>query len=522
MCVDEGSAKSDCGEGPAVEGLLLLQHVSGTASTELPPSKRQMMPDDTSERSKASEPEIDCTTVNPIHQLLKTRNMMRAKDEVELLGRFRGVFALSKLSVYYSIIQTANHFHFLGFHHSAAAAAQAWDLASLKRAMSNSQNLSTARTNFRLEDYGRLERVLSLMVVLRFDELVDMFRDLHPDLGAVDEMQEVQNTIESCKMSFEDELGNVTVPADARDNRRSVQTQTCSADEMKDIVASSCKGPPTQNSWVKNIRDSKKWKGVYFSRDGVPYSKVEFGGKYHYLGRFDTLEGAARAYDLATLKRAMMNRQSIVSLNFPKDDYIQDRQLMTFLYCADSEQVSSFIRMMAHNQRACSVGDHYGRGRSASKRQKLDGPTTMAAFKSWGRKPADCFLQRIDWEELGLDKEKAPAHDQPIRHNNEQSAEGEENDDMDVEEETSDPVKRQEMKVERRICDPNMAALLRDSRDWVQVALNAVALRMTHANITVATEHVLLPSKRRHHPFMHSCLWRRWIRHGGRMVWRIF
>lgn len=31
-----------------------------------------------------------------------------------------------------------------------------------------------------------------------------------------------------------------------------------------------------QNIWIKRLRDDQNFKGVYFSRDGVPYSKVNY------------------------------------------------------------------------------------------------------------------------------------------------------------------------------------------------------------------------------------------------------
>ncbi|CAD7698332.1 unnamed protein product [Ostreobium quekettii] len=274
-------------------------------------------------------------------------------------------------------------------------AAHAWDVASLKRTMQMGRSLSSAKLNFPLAYYMASEGLMTTLVQSSFETVMHQLRTAS-DTGrnaGMEDLMKIKSSVaplwrktqkfggegapeqperrDSADAEadawpipcFDDGVdgGEGTEPPqgdghgckpESEDQRAVGELYTRPVKQLRTLHTGT---RAAQNSWIKRIRDDQKFKGVYFSRDGVPYSKVELEGKYHYLGRFETMEEAARAYDLATLKRAMLHNQNAVSLNFPVEDYTEDEELMQFLKSANCDEVASFVRSLAGNKRAAKA-----------------------------------------------------------------------------------------------------------------------------------------------------------------------
>eukprot|EP00210_Caulerpa_lentillifera_P001664 g1599.t1 len=522
-------------EDPAVEGLLLLQHSSQSGRLGAHPDEKtedstgiiklttaSMRDGALSEESNSNRNDFD-ERINPLQKLV-----LEGIDGLELcvqnafLEHYRGVFCLEKKQLYYALISYNEVFHFLGFYTTATAAARAWDLAALKRSMDTGKNLSMARTNFSFNRYIQLENIFGLLLVFTFSALVDLLKSFTPPslvTGSSSDVEDVNRQIQICSEAFINEEGNVSISSELREailstTKTNSKIETFTPDQLRTILTKSCSEETvTQgNEWVKTIRDNSSWKGVYFTRDGSPYSKVEIEGKYHYLGKFETIEGAARAYDLATLKRAMINNQSLVSLNFSTEDYIKHEQLMSFLYFADTDQVTGFIRMISQSNKTSAAtstspvnytssvsGD--SSEHKANKRMKLETPVPMTCLNSWGFTPRTTSVQHIDWASLGLGlaakktmthhKNQGPSKSTPSFPSKTLDSPMESGRDMEIGDEVfiEGPTSRKhEFRAERRICDEKMATALRDSTGWTRVARNAVALKMTNNTLQIANQ----------------------------------
>ena len=70
---------------------------------------------------------------------------------------------------------------------------------------------------------------------------------------------------------------------------------------------------PQENSWNSKPKSSQPYKGVS-ARDGRWIARIGYNGAI-YLGRFDSAEEAARAYDA----KACELRGEYAYLNFPKE-----------------------------------------------------------------------------------------------------------------------------------------------------------------------------------------------------------
>lgn len=302
---------------------------------------------------------------------------------------YRGVYKYKHMAAPYSVIKFQGKQCFLGCYKTCEMAAHAWDVASLKRTIEMGKSLSSAKLNFPLEYYMASEGLMTTLVQSSFDTVMRRLRTAS-DTGRANGMEDfmkfkeepgfggdktprqereevnqqelagpVENMARSWPMPFIEDMadaGDGHGACEGVEGGRNSEEQDAISElytrPVKQLRTLHTGSRAAQNSWIKRIRDDQKFKGVYFSRDGVPYSKVELEGKYHYLGRFETMEEAARAYDLATLKRAMLHNQNTISLNFPMEHYTEDAELMQFLKTADCDEVARFVRSLAGNKRA--------------------------------------------------------------------------------------------------------------------------------------------------------------------------
>ncbi|CAD7696594.1 unnamed protein product [Ostreobium quekettii] len=298
---------------------------------------------------------------------------------------FRGVYKYKHMAAPYSVIKFQGKQCFLGCYRTCEMAAHAWDVASLKRTMEMGRSLSSAKLNFPLAYYMTSEGLMTTLVQSSFETVMHQLRTAS-DTGRNAGMEDLMKIKSGGSLWRKNRKPGAAEGLDQPERRDSADAeadawpvpyledggggggaqdgQDCKPESDEQQTVGELYTRPVkqlrtlhtgtraaQNSWIKRIRDDQKFKGVYFSRDGVPYSKVELEGKYHYLGRFETMEEAARAYDLATLKRAMLHNQNAVSLNFPLEDYTEDEELMQFLKTANCDEVASFVRSLAGNKR---------------------------------------------------------------------------------------------------------------------------------------------------------------------------
>ncbi|GMH32942.1 hypothetical protein BSKO_00776 [Bryopsis sp. KO-2023] len=429
---------------------------------------------------------------NPIHEAVQGRLHNGPVTMPVGAGRgknfYRGVYIHKNVSMPYSVMKYQSKQWFLGYFKTALEAARAWDLAALKRAMESRRPLSGTKLNYPLEEYLDNQSLITALVQSSFDDVIMKLRSASNTSRTQQEDVEMEELLDGQEIpETDDQEGNVEmeqtdnnpVNKDAGPDQENltrvdeVMDATLVRKPVKQLRTMHSGSRLAQNNWIKRLRDDHKFKGVYFSRDGVPYSKVELEGKYHYLGRFDTMEEAARAYDLATLKRAMIHNQTSVSLNFPAEDYIQDDELMGFMRTANCDQVALFIRNLALNRRGTKADDNPARGMhrraAGTKRMKPDG-SGLALVLDADNRPVQAVDPtkreglggEVDWASVAMQAQKGLQQRQGDAGGSRKAIQ-----------------QSRLVRVRRTICDEKLLKRVSEGVGWVQVGSNTFAVRIT-------------------------------------------